>query len=263
MFKKVRNIKIFYKFLLILLFLLVIPLGIVGWRLININRVNLQDVILELHIKQATSVAERVKSYMSNLKEKLKFIISVHREPPIDWTLTRRILKSMITSSEKFLTISTVNSDGRELTKVYQPSLEGKVKLESRKEDLTFIESKDTGELAISSIYYEGRTPRINLVYPYTKDIYLYIKADMTELLDTVKNSRIGKTGITYIVDNEGSIVMHPDIQLGVKSVSVKERPIVREVISRRLRGSKEYTDEDGNQIVGAYAPVAALDLGL
>ncbi|MDA3792528.1 MAG: cache domain-containing protein [Elusimicrobia bacterium] len=263
MVNKVRKIKIFYKFLLILLFLSVVPLGIVGWRLININRVNLQDVILELHTKQATSVADKIKSYMADLEEKLKFIISAHGEPPINWTLTQRILKSMIASSEDFITISTVNSDGRELTKVYSPSLKGKVKLESRKDDPAFLESLNTKELAVSPIYYAEKTPRINLVYPYTKEIYLYIEADMTELLETVRKSRIGKTGITYVVNNNSRIVMHPDIQLGVKRVSVKDRPIVQEVTANRFLGSKEYLNKQGKHIVGAYAPVPALDLGV
>jgi hypothetical protein len=68
--------KIFYKFFIVMLFISAVPLLVVGYRLININRLGLQDVILELHTKQAVSISQSVEEYMRNLKEKVKFVIS-------------------------------------------------------------------------------------------------------------------------------------------------------------------------------------------
>ncbi|MGM0441158.1 MAG: ATP-binding protein [Elusimicrobiota bacterium] len=259
--KKVINIKLFYKFLIILLLLSVVPVVIVGLRLIEINRRGLQDVILELHTEQATSISDNVDSYVKNLQERIRFIIASHGEPPINWTLTRRMLRSMISSSEEILTVSTVNSDGRELTKVFHPDLEGKVKLVNRAQDSTFNSAKESGEFEVSKVYYKDGTPRINSVYPFTDNMYLYIESSLMELLEEVKNTTIGQTGYAYIVDKNGKIVMHPDSNMLEKSIS--DRPIVQEVLSRKLIGSKEYTTEDNKEMVGSYAPIPAFEWGV
>ncbi len=260
----IKNIKIFYKFLLVMLFLSAVPLLIVGWRLININRIGLQDVILELHTNYAVSIAGSIETHLRNLNDKLKFVISSQGESEsINWTLSQRILRSMIASSGDLLTISAVSSEGKELTKVYHPSLEGKVKLEDRSNDETFIKSRKKAAFYLSGIYYKEHTPRINLVYPFTKDIFLYIEASFKELMDKVEGTGIGKTGFAYIVDDSGRIIMHPDIEKAIKSVDVSDRPIVKEVLSRQLVGSKEYVTDEGRAVVGAYAPVAALGWGV
>ncbi len=260
----IKRIKIFHKFLIIMLFLSAVPLAIVGWRLININRLGLQDVILELHTNQALSIAESIETYMKNLKEKVKFIISSQGDSAtINWSLSQRILKSMIASSSEFFTISAVSNDGRELTKVYHPSLEGRVKLEDHSNDKTFIRAKESGTFTVSNLYYENSIPKLNLIYPFTQDIFLYIEASLKELLEKVKNTNIGSTGFAYIVNKDGNIIMHPDVSKALNFISVADRPIVKEVLSRRLVGSKEYTIEEGKTVVGAYAPVAALNWGV
>ncbi len=260
----IKRIKIFHKFLIIMLFLSAVPLAIVGWRLININRLGLQDVILELHTNQALSIAESIETYMKNLKEKVKFIISSQGDSAtIDWSLSQRILKSMIASSSEFLTISAVSNDGRELTKVYHPSLEGRVKLEDHSNDKTFLRAKESGTFTVSNLYYENSIPKLNLIYPFTQDIFLYIEASLKELLEKVKNTNIGSTGFAYIINKDGNIIMHPDVSKALNFISVADRPIVKEVLFRRLVGSKEYTTEEGKTVVGAYTPVAALNWGV
>lgn len=263
MINPLKRMKLFYKFLIVSLFLAVGPLLLVGWRLININRLSLQDVILELHTNQAVSISENIENYMENLKEKLKFVIAAHGEPPINWTLSRRILRSMIASGREILTVSTVSSEGRELTKVYHPSLEGKVRLKDRSGDKTFVKSMETGNFAVSGLYYVENIPRINLVYPFTEDLFFYIEASLKKLLENIQNTTIGKTGFAYIVNKEGKIVMHPDINKALSLMSVSDRPIVKEVLSRNLVGSKEYVTDDGKVVIGAYAPVAALGWGI
>ncbi len=258
-----RRIKIFHKFLAVMLAISALPLAIVGQRLVDINRQGLEDLIMELHTREVTAVSDSIEEYMANLSDKVRFVVSAHGEGVINWTLTQRILQSLIASSADFLTVSGVARDGRELTKVFHPDLEGKVELEDRSEDTTFLEARDKGEVAVSGIYYEDDQPRLSLVYPYTGDIFLYIEASLERLLNKVKETSIGRTGFLYIVDSEGRIVMHPDVERAAAREDVLDRPVVKEVLSRRLVGSKEFQAEDGREVIGAYAPVSALNLGV
>jgi PAS domain S-box-containing protein len=177
--------------------------------------------------------------------------------------MTQRILRSMIASSEEFLTVSTVNDKGAEITKVYHPSLEGKVRLKDRSADETFIKAKDSGKFAISPLYYENNIPMLNVVYPFTGDVFLYIEASLARLLEKVQNTTIGKTGFAYMVNDQGRIVMHRDISRALNFESVSGLPVVKEVLSRHLVGSKEYLTGQGKRVIGAYAPVAALNWGV
>ncbi|MFW6134777.1 MAG: ATP-binding protein [Elusimicrobiota bacterium] len=255
--------KIFYKFLIVMLFLSAVPLVIVGYRLIDINQEGLKDVIMELHTEKAVSVSDSIERYMNNLTEKIKFVIAAHGKETVNWTLTQRVLKSLIASSEELLTVSAVTVDGKELTKVYHDSLEGEVKLKDRSKDNTFIQAKKEKSFAVSSVYYVNNQPRMNIVYPFHKDLFLYIETSLQRLLDRVEKTTIGKTGFSYIVNDKGKIIMHPDVSRAKKGEAVSDRPIVKEVLSRKLEGSKEYITKDGKRVVGAYSPVAALGWGV
>ncbi|MEE9315947.1 MAG: hypothetical protein V3U97_02445, partial [bacterium] len=99
------KIRLFHKFILIMVVLAVLPLSIVGLRMININRVALQDSILELHTHLAQSLAERIDDYIDNLRGKLSFIITSQKIARMSWSEKRVVLKSLLETSEDFVTI--------------------------------------------------------------------------------------------------------------------------------------------------------------
>ncbi len=253
-----KKIKIFYKFLVVLLAISAIPLLIVGMRLIDINRVSLQDLTLELQTNQATRISDAVESHMDKLRDMIVFVIDTHGRPPLDWTLIERLLRSMLASTEELLTVSLVTEDGREITKVFAPELEGKVALEDRSEDEGFIRARRTGEFAVSDLYYKYGIPRLDVVYPFAENMFIFIETDLSGLLQLVEKTRIGQTGFAYVVDSQGRIIIHPDEEKGMEKISVIYRPIVEAVLSGRMIGSIEFEDmETEEKIVGAYAPIS------
>ncbi len=258
-FKKIRKIRIFYKFLLVLLAISALPLLIVGVRLIDINRISLQDVTLELQANQAARIADAIENHMDNLRDKIVFLIESQGQPPIDWTLSERLLRSMLASSEDLLTVSLVRESGRELTKVFAPALEGKVELEDRSASSAFADALETRQPSVSSLKWDRyQLPRIDIVYPFADDIYIFIEASLIKLQNLVEETTIGESGFAYVVDSEGKIIMHPDQQKSREKASAYKRPIVEAVLSGRLSGSIEFTDiESGKDIIGAYAPVS------
>ncbi len=259
-----KKIKIFHKFLVIILMISVVPLVIVGYRLININRLGLQDVILELHTKHAESISESVEDYMSNLRDRIVFVISAVSDVEFDWNLNEKILSSLIASNDEFISASIVTKEGRELIKAVHPDYEEGAGFEDRSEDKTFIEARETGGFSTSRLYYHyDDIPMLNVAYPFAGDLFLYIEASLEELFENVKQTSIGQTGYAYVVDDEGNIIMHPEIEKALDEVSVIDRPIVQEVLSRKLVGSMEYQTEEGIDVVGAYSPVAALNWGV
>ena len=256
------KIRLFHKFIFIMVVLAVLPLSIVGLRMININRVALQDSILELHTHLAQSLAEKIDDYIDNLSGKLSFIITSQKIARMSWSEKRVVLKSLLETSEDFVTISIVDSKGAEIVKVYNPQLEKKPRLLDLREDKLFLKAL-RGSHDISSLYYEGDDPRLNVAYPLVEGQVIYIVVTLNKLWHKIYSTMIGRTGFAFLVDKEGKIIAHPQKKRAMNFEDATQLAIVQEVLSGKTLGSKEFTDERGVEMVGAYAPVKRLGWGM
>jgi len=256
------KIRLFHKFIFIMVILVVLPLSIVGLRMININRVALQDSILELHTHLAQSLAEKIDDYIDNLRGKLSFIITSQKIAQMSWSEKRVVLKSLLETSEDFVTISIVDSKGEEIIKVYNPEFETKPRLLNLRQDKLFIKALG-GSPDISSLYYVGDDPRLNIAYPMVGEQVIYIVVTLKELWHKIYSTIIGRTGFAFLVNKEGKIIAHPQKEKAKNFEDATRLAIVQEVLSGKTLGSKEFTDEMGVEMVGAYAPVKRLGWGM
>jgi len=256
------RIRLFHKFILIMVVLAVLPLSIVGLRMININRVALQDSILELHTHLAQSLAEKMDDYVDNLRGKLSFIITSQKIAQMSWSEKRDVLKSLLETSEDFVTISIVDSKGDEIIKVYNPNLEISPRLLNLREDKLFQRALK-GIPEMSSLYYVGDDPRLNVAYPMFGEQVIYIVVTLNKLWHRIYSTMIGKTGFAFLIDKEGRIIAHPQKKRAKDFEDATKLAIVQELLSGKTLGSKEFTDERGVEMVGAYAPVKRLGWGM
>jgi len=256
------RIRLFYKFIFIMVILAVLPLSIVGLKMININRVALQDSILELHTHLAQSLAEKIDDYVDDLRGKLSFIITSQKIAQMSWSEKRVVLKSLLETSEDFVTISIVDSKGEEIIKVYNPNLETKPRLLNLKEDKLFLKALQ-GSPDISSLYYVEDDPRLNVAYPLMGEQVIYIVVTLNRLWHRIYSTIIGRTGFAFLVNREGKIIAHPEKKRAENFEDATQLAIVQEVLSGKTLGSKEFADERGVKMVGAYAPVKRLGWGM
>jgi len=256
------RIRLLHKFILIMVVLAVLPLSVVGLRMININRVALQDSILELHTHLAQSLAEKIDDYIDNLRAKLSFIITSQKIAQMSWQEKRVVLKSLLETSEDFVTISIVDSEGEEIIKVYNPRLEREPALRNLKEDKLFLKALE-GATDISPLYYVDDDPRLNVAYPLVGRQVIYIVVTLNKLWHKIYNTMIGRTGFAFLVDKEGKIIAHPEKKTAKNFEDATQLAIVQEVLSGRTVGSKEFVDQRGVEMVGAYAPVKRLGWGM
>jgi len=256
------RIRLFHKFIFIMVILAVLPLSIVGLKMININRVALQDSILELHTHLAQSLAEKIDDYIDDLRGKLSFIITSQKIAQMSWSEKRVVLKSLLETSEDFVTISIVDSKGEEIIKVYNPKLETKPRLINLKEDKLFLKALQ-GSPDISSLYYVEDDPRLNVAYPLMGEQVIYIVVTLNKLWHRIYSTIIGRTGFAFLVNREGKIIAHPEKKRAKNFEDATQLAIVQEVLSGKTLGSKEFADERGVKMVGAYAPVKRLGWGM
>src|SRR5438270_1608203 len=110
------------KFVLVMGALALVPVAILGYKLINISRRGIQASVLELHTKLAEKLAEQVDDYFKVSNEKISFALASLGKR-MDWQDKQELLKSLIETHSDIVQISMVNATGAEVLKVYNPDL--------------------------------------------------------------------------------------------------------------------------------------------
>jgi HAMP domain-containing protein len=254
------RLKLFTKFILLLLLLAVIPAAIVGLRTIEINRVGMQNAILELHTHIASFLADDIQKYLEGFDREIQYILRT-LSAQMTWADRQSVLQALLDTNENFASVSIIDRKGQELLKAYNPNLEKTPRLVSMSKDKVFQEFwKHPTASAISRVYFFDNDPRITIIYPLGDNHCLNTTISLAQLWSEISQTRIAKTGYAFLVDEQGTVSAHRDMKLAQQGASANDIPILKQVLKAVTVGSSEYRDpKTKNEIVGAYAPVKGL----
>jgi len=267
----IKKVKLFHKFALIMILLVVVPLLIQGIKMININREALEVSVLETHTKLAQAIAGDIDDYVSGLNLDLAFVLAFEKFPKMSWQEKMKVLLSVLSRYQDFILISVLNGKGDEVIKVNSPSFaQESSRLISRSKEPAFVEAKKTGVPQLGNIYYEGDLPRINVVYPLEAEYeYVFVTATLSGLWRKIEGIRIGKTGFAFLIDSEGRTIFHPELERARNFEKVTKLPIVRQALAHlgsplgESISGEGFRNEKGSGMVGAYAWAESLDWGV
>ena len=176
------RLKLFPKFYLIIVLIAVIPAAIVGIRTININRIGMQDAILEIHTNLATSLAESTQDYLLNIEREIEFVLET-MSTQATWQERQTVLQSLLDTNESFASVSVVNKDRKEILKAYNPALIKEPKLLSHKNDDVFKEYLKSPKVSsIGEVKFEETYPYIDIIYPLTSEHSIYTTINLKTL---------------------------------------------------------------------------------
>jgi len=267
----IKKLKLFHKFALIMVLLVVVPLLIQGIKMININREVLEVLVLETHTKLAQAIAEDIDDYVSGLNLDLAFVLAFEKFPKMSWQEKMKVLLSVLSRYEDFILISVLNGKGDEVIKVHNPNFaQESSTLISRSQDPAFLQAKKTGAPKVGNIYYEGDLPRINVVYPLEADYeYVFVTVTLSKLWQKIDGIRIGKTGFAFLIDSEGRTIFHPELERAKNFEKVTTLPIVKQALAGFGRpigvdvSGEGFHSDAGSGVVGAYAWAESLNWGV
>lgn len=267
----IKKVRLFHKFALIMILLVVAPLLIQGIRMIDINREALEVSVLETHSKLAEAIAEDIDGYVSGLNLDLAFVLAFEKFPGMSWQEKTKVLLSVVSGHQDFILISVLNGKGDEVIKVHNPSFaEESSRLISRSNDSAFLEAQKTGIPQLGNIYYQGDLPRINVVYPLESEYeYVFVTATLSNLWQKINRIRIGKTGFAFLIDSEGRTIFHPELERAKNFEKVTELPVVRQALAEFGKplgvdvSGVGFRKDDEIEMVGAYAWPESLDWGV
>lgn len=263
------KLKLFPKIALVAVLLATLPAAIVGWQTATLNRVHLENNILELHGNLANSLAGRIGFYLDAVTGKLRALIETLR---IQGISSKAPLDAFLDSNDEFVSIAFLNPAGKEILKSVNGIYGEDDKLDSREEDPVFKDfAGQTGQdhaLPRFGFFFEKSQPRMKIYYPYDpgnlKRGALVIVISLKDLWDDViqEGAGLGSGGrAAFLADESGRLIAHSDPAVMKKileagPVPARDHPLVAEALQARSVGSKQFTDASGQEKVGSYARV-------
>jgi len=250
------KIKLLYKFILIMVLLSVVPLSFVGFKMIGINREALTESIRHNHVTTARFLAKGIDDFIISLREKLLFLITSQSVRNLDYKGKQALVQSFLSSTDYFISVAMVNSEGDEFIKTYHPDYADEAVIVNISEKELF--RKAGRQPAVSEVYMVNGEPRMDVIYPLDRE-YISITLTLKKLWKEMENTDIGKESLAFLVDSQGKVLFHPDSDM---IGALYEIPPVEAVLTRASLGSMEYKVED-IPMVGAYCPVESMGWGI
>jgi adenylate cyclase len=107
-------------------------------------------------------------------------------------------------------------------------------------------------------------TPILGLAIPWSqqgKNSGILVYIDSVEFLKTFQGSEYNTT---YLVNDSGAILAHPNTEYVVEGKSFSEEPIVRSLLESKIdNGQTKYQDKEGKEILGSFKRLWSFGLGI
>lgn len=256
------QLRLFPKFLILLVLISVIPVALIGRVVVQINDESLQFEVQRYHMRLATSLAKQIDERLNSVQSELSVATLALQDPTVGWPQRQYVLGALVDSSPHLAIIAAVTSAGREVMKVYNPTLAVDVEenpgLNSHADRPLFAAFLASGEQE-AMVSREGGDTFVNLYIPFQTPAgqnAIFVKIILNDLIETVaaEGRSIGKSGSAFFVDSEGRLL--GDFDAGAQAAA--GRAIVKAALNG-VDAAQEFTDTNGTRWIGASARVGKL----
>lgn len=243
-----------------------VPAIVVGIRTIGINRVGMQDAILELHTTLAESIAEKISFHLTSIDKEIG-IVTASLRANIDWTDRHGILQALLDTNPSLVTISFLDKNGREILKAYNPDLETVPSLINYNQSPLYKRYVEIRQPVMAVDESSGAVPTISKIFPLTAEHSLFVKVSLQKLDAEISKIGFAKTGVVFVVDETGRLILPSGMERKIlppgAQVSLKDMDIVKKSLAADAVGSSEYMTPLGKLAVGAFSSVKNVGWGV
>jgi len=250
------KIRLFHKLVAVMLAVSLVPIALLGYRLISIGQLGVKTAILELHLNMAERVASDFHSYIDRVDTRMRFVMDALLK--MDWENKQVLLASLMDTNPEFKEVSVLSAEGRELIKVLAPTMKGGQELRSYAKDPSFRAVLASNKRSLRFDSSSGKAEMI-FFYPFQKGMQLRVAVTLDKFDAIRELKKIGSTGFPVVIDAAGRPIAFPPEVEAAELSGIKDWPIAKTALSALASGSSEYEDARGLVQIGAYAPIAEL----
>lgn len=236
------------------------------------TRRQIKRAAAELQADIAARTANRIRTFVSTKLERLSDLsVSVSLYPL--GSEEQRILALLLLKNDAAITdISVLNAKGMEVLKVSERRLYIPSELIDQSASDKYKKAIKS-ENYISQVYTSDKAePYVTLAVPLrlsrqeTIGVVL-AEANLRALWETVGETRFGRAGYAYLVDEQGNLIAHKDPSLVLKRTNLKHMRQIQEFLSSRSGQDPEPGGENlgitGQPVLSTFARVQGLDWGV
>ncbi len=258
--------RLFYKFLLIFLIVSLVPLGIVGYYLVNLSQVTLNRAISRDQESLAVGFADTVSSYIINFRNVLSDAAHLEDFASMNTAKQQGLVDHIMVLHAAFLEISVIDASGQE--KVRLGRFEHESKMRDFSGDALFAKVMRAGEFVGGLEKYQGKYPAITMgaqiINPATNQPVGAILAKMSlTAISSLLKTGFPETTHTQaaVIDSSGFLIAHSNSKEIYKPDAKLPDDVLRILLQNDAKtGGGELILETGERVLGAFAEVS--DLG-
>lgn len=259
--------RLFYKLLLIFLIVSLVPLGIVGYYLVNLSQITLNRAISRDQEALAVGFADTVSSYIINFRNVLSDASHLSDFASMDRVKQRGLVSHIMQLHPAFLEISVVDILGQETVRLGR--FVHDTEMRDFMNDAQFKKVTRAGEFVGGLEKYMGSYPAITMgvliVDPTTNQPKGAILAKMSlTALSSLLKTGFPETTHTQaaVIDSNGFLIAHSNSKEIYKPDAKLPDDVLRILLQNDAKtgGGEIVLESTGERVLGAFAEVT--DLG-
>lgn len=259
--------KLFVKLLAIFLVVSLVPLGIVGYYLVNLSQVTLNRAISRDQEALAVGFADTVSSYIVNFRNVLFDAAHLQDFASMDAGKQQSLVNHIMQLHAAFLEISVINAEGQETVRIGRFLHESTMRDFSN--DALFAKVMRTGEFIGGLEKYMGSYPAITMgvqvVNPQTNQPVgaVLAKMSLTALSSLLKTGFPESTQTqAAVIDSNGFLIAHSDSKEIYKTNAKLPDDVLKVLLQNDAKtgGGELVLESTGEKVLSAFAEVS--DLG-
>lgn len=230
----------FFKFILIFILISTLPILILSIQTNRILKPSLRTIYLELHTKTLSNISTKILGYFEMLSQILPLVEDTISKTDIDWNYKQNTLESIMSINKNVISISILDTNGKEKIKIYNPDVISDPKLEDFRNSIFFQNFKDSKEDRTFKFMNENNSYQINSFYK-KQNYYFRVVMSINDLFEELKETKIGKTGFLTLISAEDNslifttsnnkelideILKNPILETAKKSISIGSKEI-------------------------------------
>jgi len=222
---------------------------------------DIEEGVASVHLEIAQKTKSKIEGILDeNVKalNDLAQILDVSKEKKI-------IIDRFLKERKAFTQIAVLDNQGWEILKSSRALVFAPEDLRDFFWSETFVTPME-GEIYLSRVYFSEKSePLLTISLPIKSSPgqisgVLSAEFSLQEIWNTVAEIEVGASGQVYLVDAQGYLIAHPNIDLVLKKINLLKRRAVEEVIIGKkivkgLGKEEEYFNEKGEKVYAVGLP--------
>ncbi len=170
------------------------------------------------------------------------------------------LVESILFSNDSFVEVAVTDLEGQEIVRKHRYQAIQNDDLQDRSQTEAF-QALDQKDFYLSDLYFQQGRPffTIGLVVRDSqeeKQGTLLAEVDARTMQQVVRETSVAKEGgRAYVVNDEGTVIAHPNISVVLSKTDFSSVPIVQSIQGDPVNGfTEEYVDEEGNEVLGSWS---------